>query len=57
MKGKLIFLLMEEIEKNPDDIPEFDICKNNNIKMVFDVGGDKIQSSSDLTKQFKTIKS
>ena len=38
------------------DIPEYEICKNNNIDMVFDVGGDKIQSSSDLTKQFTNYK-
>ncbi len=38
------------------DIPEYEICKNNNIEMVFDVGGDKIQSSSDLTKQFTNYK-
>lgn len=38
--------------KNKSDIPEFKICKENNIKMVFDVGGGKIQSSSDLVTKF-----
>ncbi len=38
--------------KNKSDIPEYKICKKNNIEMVFDVGGGKIQSSSDLVKQF-----
>lgn len=38
--------------KNKNDIPEYKVCKQNNIKMVFDVGGGKIQSSSDLVEQF-----
>jgi len=38
--------------KNKSDIPEFKICKENNIKMVFGVGGGKIQSSSDLVTKF-----
>ena len=42
--------------RNLDDIPEFEICNKNRIKMVFDVGGGKIQSSSDLTKQFNNYK-
>ena len=36
--------------KNLEDIPEYEICKKNKIEMIFDVGGGKIQSSSDLTK-------
>ena len=36
--------------KNPSDIPEYDICKKNNIEMIFGIGGGKIQSSSDLAK-------
>lgn len=36
--------------KNEDDIPESGICKEKNIKMVFNVGhGGKVQSSSWLT--------
>jgi len=42
--------------KEISDIPEHEICKKNNIEMVFDIGGDKIQSSSDLTKQFTNYK-
>lgn len=42
--------------KNLDDIPEYEICKKNKIEMIFDVGGGKIQSSSDLTKQFNNYK-
>lgn len=32
------------------DIPEFQICKENNIELVFDVGGGKTQSSSSLVE-------
>ena len=34
--------------KNEADIPEANICKKYNIEMIFNVGGDKIQSSSSL---------
>lgn len=30
------------------DIPEYKVCEENDIRMVFGVGGDKIQSSSEL---------
>ena len=39
--------------KNKNEIPEYKICKENNIKMIFDVGGGKIQSSSNLADQFR----
>jgi len=39
--------------KNVADIPEYDFCKKNKIKMIFDIGGDKIQSSSSLITRFK----
>ena len=42
--------------KNKNHIPEFEICKKNNIKMVFDIGGDKIQSSSSLLNKFVRYK-
>lgn len=38
--------------KNVNDIPEYKICKENGIKMVFGVGGEKIQSSSKLVNKF-----
>ena len=38
--------------KNLEDIPEEKVCAENNIKMVFGVGGGKVQSSSELTKSF-----
>lgn len=34
--------------KNEEDIPEADVCKRLGIKMVFNVGGKKIRSSSNL---------
>ena len=37
--------------KNINDILEADICKRLNIKMIFDIGGTKIQSSSSLVKK------
>ena len=39
--------------KNKNEIPEYKICKEKNIKMIFDVGGGKIQSSSNLADQFR----
>ena len=34
------------------EIPENKVCIDNNIELIFGIGGDKIQSSSDLTKPF-----
>ena len=38
--------------KDEKDIPEYEVCKKLGVKMVFDVGGNKIQSSSKLLKPF-----
>ncbi len=38
--------------ENVKDIPEYEVCKENGIKMVFGVGGGKIQSSSKLVNKF-----
>lgn len=38
--------------KNKNDIPEYNICRDNDIQMIFDVGGGKIQSSSNLIERF-----
>ncbi len=38
--------------KNNDDVPEYKVCVENNIELVFDIGGAKIQSSSELTRPF-----
>lgn len=35
------------------NIPEADVCRKYKIKMVFNVGGGKIQSSSKLTKNLQ----
>lgn len=37
--------------RNEEDIPEAAVCKELGIEMIFNVGGDKIQSSSWLTKK------
>lgn len=39
-------------KKNEEDIPEAKICKKLKIKMVFNIGGKKIRSSSDLLKNY-----
>ncbi len=35
-----------------DNIPEVQICKKLGIEMVFNVGGDKVRSSSELLKKY-----
>ena len=37
--------------KTVSDIPEYEICKENDIELIFDVGGGKSQSSSNLFKE------
>jgi cytidyltransferase-like protein len=37
--------------KNPKDIPEAEVCDRLGIKMVFNVGGSKTQSSSTIIKK------
>lgn len=36
----------------PEDIPEWEICKAINCEVIFNVGGEKTQSSSQLLSQF-----
>lgn len=36
-----------------DNIPEFKLCTDLGIEMVFNVGGGKVRSSSDLVKKYK----
>lgn len=38
--------------KAPKDIPEAKLCKKHKVKMVFNVGGGKIRSSSELLKEY-----
>lgn len=42
--------------KTKKQIPEYKICSENNIRMVFDIGGEKIQSSSELVNRFINYK-
>ena len=51
---KLIFLQMAETEKTKD-IPEFAVCKKLGVKMVFDVGGNKIHPELKTLKPLLTI--
>ena len=37
--------------KSSRDIPEAEICKKHGIKLIFDIGGKKVQSSSFLTQK------
>lgn len=40
-------------DRGANNIPEYVFCEQNKIELVFNVGGEKIQSSSDLTKKVK----
>jgi D-beta-D-heptose 7-phosphate kinase/D-beta-D-heptose 1-phosphate adenosyltransferase len=37
-------------DRKEDNIPEYDLCNKLGISMVFNVGGEKLRSSSDLVK-------
>jgi len=37
-------------DRKEDNIPEYDLCNRLGIEMVFNVGGEKLRSSSDLVK-------
>jgi len=37
-------------DRDGKNIPEIEVCEQNNIKMIFGVGGNKIKSSSNLIK-------
>jgi D-beta-D-heptose 7-phosphate kinase/D-beta-D-heptose 1-phosphate adenosyltransferase len=39
-------------DRKADNIPEYGLCNQIGIEMVFNVGGGKIQSSSDLVKKY-----
>lgn len=38
-------------DRKQDNIPEYKICEELGIKMIFNVGGEKLRSSSDLVKE------
>ena len=40
-------------DRSNSNSPEVDYCNNNNIELLWGVGGEKIQSSSDLIKNSK----
>jgi len=40
--------------RNIDDIPEGGVCKRLNIEMIFNVGGEKERSSSELLAQYNS---
>lgn len=37
-------------DRGPENTPEVDFCLKNNIKVVYNVGGQKVQSSSELVR-------
>ncbi len=44
-------------DRKSDNIPEYDLCGKTGIKMLFNVGGGKAQSSSKLLKDWERKKS
>jgi D-beta-D-heptose 7-phosphate kinase/D-beta-D-heptose 1-phosphate adenosyltransferase len=40
-------------DRKADNIPEYDLCNKIGIEMVFNVGGGKVQSSSELVEKYK----
>ena len=38
-------------DRKADNIPEYEVCKRLGIEMIFNVGGDKVRSSSDLIRE------
>jgi cytidyltransferase-like protein len=40
-------------DRKEDNIPEYELCNKLGIKMVFNVGGEKLRSSSDLVRDVK----
>ena len=48
------FFLKGGDRDNRDNVPEFDVCKETDCKIIFNVGGGKVQSSSELVKKFES---
>ena len=40
-------------DRRTNNTPEMDVCNENNIEMLWNIGGEKIQSSSDLVSKAK----
>ncbi len=47
------FFLKGGDRDNRSNVPEFDVCKNIDCKVIFNVGGGKVQSSSHLVKNIR----
>ena len=47
------FFLKGGDRDNRGNVPEFDVCKEINCKVIFNVGGGKVQSSSHLVKKIR----
>jgi len=43
-------------DRKSDNIPEYEVCELLGIEMVFNVGGEKLRSSSDLVKEAEKLK-
>jgi len=43
-------------DRKKNNVPEVEICKKLGIKMAWNVGGEKIRSSSELLKKYKEMK-
>lgn len=50
---KYEFILANGGDRVLDNIPEVELCNKLGIKMIFNIGGEKIQSSSELVSRIK----
>ena len=48
------FSFMNGGDRKQGNTPESDFCKKNNINLIYNVGGDKTESSSTLLKNVKS---
>ena len=55
-KDSLSFIFANGGDRNKKNVPENDVCKDLNIKMVYGIGGEKRQSSSWLIQKTKKCK-
>ena len=55
-KQKSYFVFVNGGDRNKKNVPEDKICKELNIEMVYDIGGEKSQSSSWLLREIKKCK-
>ena len=42
-------------DRKSDNVPEYELCDRLGIKMVFEVGGEKLRSSSELVKESNKV--